>query len=155
VRFPGEVVQEDAHGVEADLLGPAQLAVNRLGVERVGLPHFELIDGGAGDEVAADEPGLLGVPGVGLVGGPARRDVVFFLAGADGPGGEEDETQEQPEGASHGEFSEMSGRWRRSATPPAATEDVPTLLPPCAARSRRCRCRLPGNSGRRGWSGTL
>ena len=43
----------------------------RCGIEGVGLPHFELVDGVGGDVVAADEPGLMRVPGVGLGFGPA------------------------------------------------------------------------------------
>ena len=72
-------MQEDADGVEAELVrGPAEFAVDRGRVEGVGLPHFQLVDGGAGDKVAADQPGLLGVPKVGLLGGPARQ---FLLLG--------------------------------------------------------------------------
>ena len=55
--------------------GPAELAVDRLGIERVGLPHFELVDRRAGEEVAADEPGLGVVPLVGLLGRPALGGV--------------------------------------------------------------------------------
>ena len=71
ILVPGKVVQENANRVEADRLGPAELAVDRLGIERVGLPHFELVDRRAGEEVAADEPGLGVVPLVGLVRRPA------------------------------------------------------------------------------------
>ena len=38
------------------LLGPAQLAVDGGGVEGVGLPHFELVDGVGRRVIAADEP---------------------------------------------------------------------------------------------------
>ena len=48
--------------VHAERLGPAQLAVDGGRVERVGLPHLELVDGGGRGEVAADEPRLGAVP---------------------------------------------------------------------------------------------
>ena len=70
VLLPEKVVEKDAHGVEADGLGPAEFEINALGIERVGLPHFELVDGGGGDEVAANEPRLLSVPIVGALLGP-------------------------------------------------------------------------------------
>ena len=54
-------------------VGPAEFAVDRLGVERVGLPHLELVDRRAGQKIAAHEPRLLGVPIVGLLRGPAFR----------------------------------------------------------------------------------
>src|SRR5271165_1360578 len=59
ILFPNEVMQEDAHSVHADGLGPAQLAVNRCGVEGISLPHFKLIDGGGWKEVGSYRPGLL------------------------------------------------------------------------------------------------
>ena len=71
VLLPEQVVQEDAHGVHADGFGPAEFAIDGGGVEGVGLPHFQLVDGGGGKEVGAHRPGLLGVPGVGLGFGPA------------------------------------------------------------------------------------
>ena len=73
VLLPEQVVQEDADAVEAQPLGPAQLAVDRRQVEGVGLPHLELVDRRARDEIAADEPGLLGVPLVGLLRRPCGR----------------------------------------------------------------------------------
>jgi hypothetical protein len=42
---------------------PPQLAVNRLWIKGISLPHFQLIDGSAGDEIAAQQPGLLCIPG--------------------------------------------------------------------------------------------
>ena len=68
---PELVLEEDAHGVHADGFAEAELFVVEGGVEGVGLEHFELVDGVGRDEVCADEPGLLGVPGVGLDLGPA------------------------------------------------------------------------------------
>ena len=66
-------MEKNAHGVHAERLSPAEFGINARGIESVGLPHFELVDGVGGDVVAADEPGLLVVPGVGGGFGPARR----------------------------------------------------------------------------------
>ena len=73
ILLPYQVMQEDAHGVHADALGPSQLAVDGDGVIALGLPHFKLIDGGRGQEVCAHGPGLLGIPGIGLGFAPAGR----------------------------------------------------------------------------------
>ncbi len=59
ILLPKLVVEEDAHGVHADGLRPAQLLVDLLRVKGIGLPHFQLVDGAAVDVVAADEPWLL------------------------------------------------------------------------------------------------
>ena len=72
VLLPDQVVKEDAHGVHAEGFGPAQLEVDAFGVEGFGLPHLELIDGVGGDVVAADEPGLMGVPFIRLRFRPSR-----------------------------------------------------------------------------------
>ena len=42
--------------------GPAEFLIDAFGIEGVGLPHLEFVDGVRRDVVAADEPGLLGVP---------------------------------------------------------------------------------------------
>ena len=83
VLLPEEIVEEDAHGVHADGFGPAEFGIDALWIEGVRLPHLELVDGVGGDVVAADEPGLLGVPGIGLVFSPAF--------GRTGSGGEREE----------------------------------------------------------------
>ncbi len=70
VVLPAKVVQKYADRVEADRLGPAELAVDRFGIERCGLPHFELVDRRARNEVAANEPGLGVVPFFGALGRP-------------------------------------------------------------------------------------
>ena len=44
VLLPEQVMQEDPDAVEAQALGPAELAVDRGQVEGVGLPHLELVD---------------------------------------------------------------------------------------------------------------
>ena len=48
VLLPRQVVQEHPHRRHAEALGPAELLVDRGRIERVGLPHLELVDGGAG-----------------------------------------------------------------------------------------------------------
>ena len=81
IFLPRQVVQKDPDAGEAQALGPAELAVDRGQVERVGLPHLELVDRRARREVAADEPGMftspcLGPrdrPGAWLGGGAATR----------------------------------------------------------------------------------
>src|ERR1700722_18378382 len=75
VVLPREVMQKDAHAIEADVLCVAQFPVDSGGVEGGLLPHLQLIDGGRGDEVSAAEPSLCGVPGVCFFFGPdgARR----------------------------------------------------------------------------------
>ena len=71
VLLPRQVVQEHPHRLHAEVLGPAELLVDGLRVERVGLPHLELVDGRRRDVVAADQPRLLRVPLVRLCLGPA------------------------------------------------------------------------------------
>src|SRR5438128_2624699 len=56
VLLPEEMMQEDAHRVEAEGLCPSQLAVDGTRVERCRLPHFELVDRRAGNEIAANQP---------------------------------------------------------------------------------------------------
>ena len=56
ILLPEQIVQKHADAVEAQSLCPAQFTVNRFRVERVRLPHFQIVLGGAGDEIAADQP---------------------------------------------------------------------------------------------------
>src|SRR5262245_39577462 len=63
-------MQENTDAIEAYLFRPTQFPIDGRRIPGFSLPHFELVDGGAGAEVAADEPGLFGVPGIGLRGGP-------------------------------------------------------------------------------------
>ncbi len=72
VLLPRDVVQVDAHRVHPDPRGKAELAIDRLGIERVRLPHLELVDGRTRNEVRPDRPRLLAVPLVRLLGRPAR-----------------------------------------------------------------------------------
>ena len=87
ILLPEQVVQEHAHGVHADALGPAQFAVDGGRIEGVGLPHLQFVDGRRRQKVRAHRPGLAGVPGVGLRLGPAllraeRRDAIDTVASA-------------------------------------------------------------------------
>src|SRR3974390_2629256 len=75
VLLPQKVVEEDAHGVQADALGPTQFAVDGGLIEGVGLPHLEFVDRSGGEEVCADGPWLLRIPVVGLLFGPALLGV--------------------------------------------------------------------------------
>ena len=67
---PRKIVQENASTVESKALCPSQLAIDGDRIKRVCLPHFQFVDRGAWDEVAADQLGLLFVPVVGLLNGP-------------------------------------------------------------------------------------
>jgi hypothetical protein len=48
-------------------LGPAEFLVDLRGIEGVRLPHLELVDGVGGNVVAAHQPALRRVPGIGLL----------------------------------------------------------------------------------------
>ena len=72
ILLPEQVVEEDAHGVHAHRFGPGEFLVDLFGIEGRLLPHLQLVDGGLRDVIAADQPGLLRVPRVGLLLGPAR-----------------------------------------------------------------------------------
>ena len=71
VLLPQQVVEENAHGIHADRLRPAELLVDLLGIEGCGLPHLQLVDRVVGNEVAAHQPRLLLIPRVGLFNRPA------------------------------------------------------------------------------------
>src|SRR5262249_53186384 len=58
VVAPRQVVQKHANRVKAQRLGPTQLAIDRRRIECFGLPHLELIDRRARQEIAANKPGL-------------------------------------------------------------------------------------------------
>src|SRR6266436_10038540 len=62
ILLPEQVVQEHAHGVQAERFRPAEFFVNALGIKSRGLPHFQLIDCSGWNVVASNEPGLLRVP---------------------------------------------------------------------------------------------
>ena len=54
-----------------EAFGPAEFFIDFGGIERIGLPHFELVDGIGRDEIAADNPGLASIPGTRGFPGPA------------------------------------------------------------------------------------
>ena len=66
-------MKEYAHGVHADALGPAELHIDALRIERIGLPHFQLVDCRGRDVVRAYQPPLLCVPVARLRLGPTLR----------------------------------------------------------------------------------
>ena len=73
ILLPGEVVEEHAHRVHPELLGPAELAVDRGGIEGFGLPHLKLVDRIGGNVIGAREPGLVRVPVLRLLRRPPLR----------------------------------------------------------------------------------
>ena len=66
-----DVVEVHAQHVEADIGRPREFLVDRLGIERIGLPELELVDGGSRRVVAPDHPRLGCIPLGGLPGGPS------------------------------------------------------------------------------------
>ena len=117
VFVPRNLVQEDAHRVHADGLRPPQLGVDYHRVERIGVPHLNLIDGAGGNVIGADVPGLLGIPEVGGFGGPLDR--------FDGKGGEGQKQTERDAERLHAiehDFNndreeELRGCYKRSQPP--------------------------------------
>ena len=77
ILLPQRVMQEHPHGGHAHALRPAQLLVDRGGIEARRLPHLQLVDGIGGNIVAAHRPFLLAVPGIGL----GRRPALARLSG--------------------------------------------------------------------------
>ncbi|MNS21450.1 hypothetical protein D3C72_532110 [compost metagenome] len=70
IVLPDDKRQVGAQGVVAQRTGPAQLLTDGGGIEGLGLPHLGPIDRGAGQIVEAQQPGLLVIPGVGLLDRP-------------------------------------------------------------------------------------
>ena len=54
VLLPKQVVKIDAHRIHAQTLGPPEFKIDPLRVERVSLPHLQLVNGARGVVVAAD-----------------------------------------------------------------------------------------------------
>jgi hypothetical protein len=59
---PKQVVKKHTHRVHSKTFRPAELEINPFRIERVSLPHLELIDRACRVVIAADEPRLPGVP---------------------------------------------------------------------------------------------
>ena len=74
ILLPQQIVQKDPHGVHAQTLSPAQFLINFLRIESSRLPHFQFVDRGGGNEIAAHQPGLLLVPVVRFLLGPVLCD---------------------------------------------------------------------------------
>ncbi len=73
VLLPQQILQVHPQRVEAEGLRPAQLPVDGGEIKRVRLEHFQLVDGGAGQEIAADQPTVLFPPGLRPGLGPSAR----------------------------------------------------------------------------------
>ena len=71
VLLPQQIVQKYAHGVHAHGFGPSEFLVDLRGIEGGFLPHLQFVDRRFRDIVAANEPGLLCVPIVSFLFGPA------------------------------------------------------------------------------------
>ena len=76
VLLPKHMVQVYPQRIEADRSGPAQLAIDRHRIERLGLPHLELIDRRTREKVAPDQPSVVALPRFGLLFGPASGGVL-------------------------------------------------------------------------------
>ena len=77
VMLVDDAAEEDAHGLEAELLSPSELFVDLRMVVRVLAPHLYLVDGCGGNIVAAGEPGQLRIPGIGFGLRPSRAHGCF------------------------------------------------------------------------------
>ncbi len=44
ILLPKQVVEKDSHSIHAESLGPTKFLVDLLGIEYIGLPHFQLVD---------------------------------------------------------------------------------------------------------------
>src|SRR5579871_1325810 len=64
-------MQEHAHGIHAQLFRPAEFQVNPFRIKRVGLPHFEFVDGVGRNVIAPHQPRLRRIPISRGVLGPA------------------------------------------------------------------------------------
>jgi hypothetical protein len=73
VLLPQKVVQKNPHRIHTQRLGPGELLFDLGRIERLLLPHLQLVHGRTGHVVAAHEPGLVRVPGVRLPFRPAGR----------------------------------------------------------------------------------
>ena len=72
ILLPYQVVQEYAHRIHPEALRPTQFPVDLRRVEALRLPHLEFVDGICRNVVAANQPGLLLIPGLCLLLGPTR-----------------------------------------------------------------------------------
>jgi hypothetical protein len=71
ILLPEQVVQEDAHGIHAHRFRPAEFPVDLDRIEGRFLPHLQLVDRRLGHVIAANQPWLSRVPGIGPLLRPA------------------------------------------------------------------------------------
>src|SRR5690349_19986939 len=62
LMLPQQIVQKDAHRIHAETFSPTESEIDPLWIERVGLPHLELIGRGSRVVVTTDDPRLLRIP---------------------------------------------------------------------------------------------
>jgi len=70
VVVPDQIVQIDPQRIEPEVLSPAQFSVDCFSVVCVCLPHFQLVNRGAWQEVTAHKPRLCAVPILCLISSP-------------------------------------------------------------------------------------
>ena len=73
VGGPQLIVKKHPHGVHTNSLGHAELAIDATRIVGASLKHLELVHGGRGDIVRAEQPSLRCIPGVGAVSRPSSR----------------------------------------------------------------------------------
>ena len=65
------MMEEDAHTVKSESLGPVKFTFDNFWVEGLSLPHFKLVHSIRRDEVASGNPSLFDIPFAGFMLGPS------------------------------------------------------------------------------------
>ena len=138
-----DTAQKDAHGVESELLGPAQLLVYLHRVVGILAPHLYLINSSGGSIVAPRHPGELRVPGVGLVFRPADSGFLLSAPRSGGCGKGEGHRQRQ-ERERFKVYSSHDNLFSQFAI------HIPLSPCPSCARAGRRAARSQGSGGGRG-----
>src|SRR5205085_4647644 len=73
VLLPQKVVQKHSHRIHAEHLSPAKFAIDGSQIKCIGLPHLQLVNGGAGDVITSHQPGPIGIPLISLLLRPGGR----------------------------------------------------------------------------------
>ena len=133
IGLPDEVVEEHAHAVHPDLGRPTQLALDRLRIPGLRLPHLELVRGGARGEVAAHEPRLFRVPLVRAFFAPPIQRHDALPSSTNAPSHATSSSRATPDGA------RTPSDYRLRAASLARERDI---------RSRRARSTRSGNPSR-------
>ena len=107
ILLPEQIVQEYAHGVEAERFGPPELAIDGLRIECRRLPHLQLIDGSARHEIASHHPAGRIAPRSRTFAAPDRAP----LRVADG--GHERDEKERGDALSHDGGHRVTPNWKR------------------------------------------